>query len=320
MEQAWNEAKSKWTDKKEKELYNESLDNNIIIVRPMLAHTFDPNKKISFPLYVQRKYDGIRCIAHLSDSGEVILESRNGIPFQNFDVLTSQIRPLLETWFSENSTIYLDGELYTDEIPFENLSGYIRSKKIGEKEQREINKIYFHIYDFYDVNHSDISYNERLRYLTYLFHTVLPNIIPETPLLREVKTDVVNSMEEIDRFHDQYVEEGFEGIMIRHPDGKYEIDKRSKSLQKYKRFLEEEFTIVGFHQGDVSEKGCVIWDCVTSDGKTFAVRPRGTFEQRKSWFLEGDTMIGKKITVIFQEYSQDGVPRFPVGKAIRENY
>jgi DNA ligase-1 len=84
--------------------------------------------------------------------------------------------------------------------------------------------------------------------------------------------------------------------------------------------MEDEFEIVGFHQGDAGEKGCVVWDCINDESKTFAVRPRGTFEQRKEWFLEGDSYIGKKITVIFQEYSQDGIPRFPVGKSIRIDF
>ena len=30
--------------------------------------------------------------------------------------------------------------------------------------------------------------------------------------------------------------------------------------------------------------------------------------------------IGKMLTVIFQEYSGIGVPRFPVGKCIREGF
>lgn len=82
--------------------------------------------------------------------------------------------------------------------------------------------------------------------------------------------------------------------------------------------MDEEFVIVGYHEGDASDKGCVIWDCITLMNKSFAVRPRGTMEQRKQWFSQGNQYIGKKLTVIFQEYSQDGIPRFPVGKAIQQ--
>jgi len=52
----------------------------------------------------------------------------------------------------------------------------------------------------------------------------------------------------------------------------------------------------------------------------FTVRPKGTKESRMKLFLEGDKYINKLLTVIFQEYSSDGIPRFPVGKGVRDIY
>jgi len=102
--------------------------------------------------------------------------------------------------------------------------------------------------------------------------------------------------------------------------GIYESNKRSRYLQKYKVFMEEEFIIVGFHDGTGDESGAIIWDCKTSKDKLFSVRPRGTVESRKQLFIDGQKYINKYLTVIFQEYSEDGIPRFPVGKAVREIY
>jgi ATP-dependent DNA ligase len=319
MEQATLEAKRKWADKKEKELYSDILPSLMessltIIVRPMLAQTFEPNKtKVKYPVFIQRKYDGIRCIASLNqETREVMLESRKGTAFYNFDILKSQIREFLLI----NPSYYFDGELYTDKIPFETLSGYVRSKKINEKEQEEINKIQYHIYDLYDTQDPNASFSQRLQKLIHVFERKGFR----ADLIVNVQTDQVNSREEIKQYHAKYVEEGFEGIMIRFPEGIYEVNKRSKYLQKYKEFIEEEFKIIGYHEGDSNEKGCIILDCINKSGESFAVRPRGTFEQRRIWFQNGDEYIGKYITVIFQEYSQGGIPRFPVGKAIRENY
>ena len=42
--------------------------------------------------------------------------------------------------------------------------------------------------------------------------------------------------------------------------------------------------------------------------------------QRREWFQNGAAYVNKKLTVIFQELSEQGIPRFPVGKAIREDY
>ena len=139
-------------------------------------------------------------------------------------------------------------------------------------------------------------------------------------LIKYVKTDLIENINNIEKKHDEFVVEGYEGLMIRDKNGPYEPNKRSKYLQKYKKFVEEEFKIVGYKEGKGDEKGCVIWRCVTKDNQEFGVRPKGTNEQRKEYFKKADKYIGKKLTVIFQEYEDSGIPRFPVGKDIRENY
>jgi DNA ligase-1 len=49
------------------------------------------------------------------------------------------------------------------------------------------------------------------------------------------------------------------------------------------------------------------------------VRPKGTVAQRKQWYNEAVNIIGKKeLTVRYQEKSEDLIPIFPVGIAIRD--
>lgn len=323
LEQAIQDVKRKWENKKEKELYAEVLTNNLksIIVRPMLSNTFsfdlyttkNRSFKISFPAYIQRKYDGIRCISYLKDDN-VIIESRKGIPFQNFSLLKDELKSILSKL---PPNFYLDGELYTNSLDFETISGLIRlhEKKITENDIQLINKIEYHLYDFVDLNNKELKYKERL--------DILNNLISESLSIsrcKKVDTFLANELNDVKKYHDDFVKEGYEGIMIRDMDGIYEINKRSKYLQKFKEFMEEEFKIIGFHEGTGDEKGSVIWDCITKDGKFFAVRPKGTFESRKKLFDEGNDHIGKLLTVIFQEYSADNIPRFPVGKGIRDIY
>jgi len=330
LEQTIQEVKRKWDNKKEKELYCESLDLNSdnsevskkIIVRPMLANTFSfdtYNKKsrafkISFPSYIQKKYDGIRCISYLKDD-KVVMESRKGIEFQNFGELKDHLHGLL---IKLPKNFYFDGELYTDKLDFEVISGLIRlhEKKITQKDVDLINKIEYHIYDFVDLDNENILYKDRYKYLT----DFLASNINNKSLCKKVDSILVEKLEDIKTYHDNFVKDGYEGIMIRDMNGIYEVNKRSKYLQKFKEFLEEEFKIVGFHEGSSDEKGSVVWNCITKDNKEFSVRPKGTFESRKKLFDEGDKYIGKLLTVIFQEYSAEGIPRFPVGKGIRDIY
>jgi ATP-dependent DNA ligase len=327
LEQAILESNRKWENKKTKELYNETPPSKSdtfspAIVRPMLANKFSFELykkdgrafKIKFPAFVQKKYDGIRCLAYLKN-GKVILESRKGTEFANFDVLKSQLTKVLAKL---PSNFYLDGELYTPNMDFEVISGVIRlsEKNCSDHYRQLINQIEYHIYDFYDSKQPLLTCKNRAEFLA----GVLNINSTEAPLCKPVETIVVNELNDVKKYHDKFVKEGYEGIMVRDMDGPYETNKRSKYLQKYKEFMEEEFKIVGFHEGGGDETGAIVWECKTDDGKIFSARPKGTVESRKQLFEDGSKYIGKLLTVIFQEYSSDGIPRFPVGKAVRENY
>ena len=310
MEQATQFAKRKWTDKKDKDLFTTDPSHNpSMITRPMLAKTWTSPVSFPFPAYVQIKYDGLRCISRLKD-GAAYMESRTGSPFIHFRNLKDEITQLLS-----QHDIILDGELFTDQIPFEEINGLCRSKTVSKDTMDRLNKIEYHIYDCIDTARPQLGFEERMRLLENIF---VKN--PTVVLCKRVNTFPVTNANEVKTFHDRFVQQGHEGVMIRSKSGPYEINKRSAHLQKYKEFDEDEFVIVGFHEGTGDEQGLVIWNCVTKDGKPFSVRPKGTFVLRRQLFLDAAQNIGKQLTVKYQGLSEDGVPRFPVGKDIREHY
>ena len=154
------------------------------------------------------------------------------------------------------------------------------------------------------------AFDDRLISLQKLFKKKYNNLI---------LTDTFDckTQEDIKKYHTEFVKDGYEGVILRNIKAPYEIGKRSKHLQKYKEFMDDEFKIIGFKEGVGGSKGTVIWLCETTDGKPFSVRPKGTTSERKKLYENGNKYIGKMLTVIFQEYTDDGIPRFPVGKAIR---
>lgn len=312
FEQAILDAESKMRSKIKKEGFSENRNNKQIFITPMLAHTFNPDtynptsraKTIMFPAMTQRKYDGIRCI-----SNNQKMLSRNQTEYTHLEHIFTDIQLLLN---DKGSNFYIDGELYTAQIPFETLSGLINMKLVTDDVIDNILKIEYHIYDCFDLDNMALTYNERLQELHDLFNNISNNELS----LKLVESNIINTIEEVIPMHNQYVKEGFEGIMLRNIDSPYEF-KRSKNLQKYKSFHEEEFRIIGFKEGTGTERGTVIWICETNDNKQFSVRPRGTFEIRKELLINAEQYIGQQLTVRFQEYSNLGIPRFPVGKAIR---
>ena len=135
-----------------------------------------------------------------------------------------------------------------------------------------------------------------------------------------VETPEVLSEDMLMEYEDKYIKAGYEGSMARNKESKYLFGYRSKDLLKVKRFLDAEYKVVGFTEGSAVESGCIVFVCETDDGQEFSVRPTGTHSERKVWFTHGETFIGKMLTVKYQELSNDGVPRFPVGLHFREEW
>ena len=319
---------------------------------PMLAQTFDPadaaagtkkKKVITFPCFVQPKLDGLRCVSYATRSAggndtvpAVALQSRTGAFFTGLPHIAAALRPYL----SQHPSVVIDGELYTDQMPFEELAGLIKKKKITDSDVERLKKVKYHVYDIYDRVQSDMPYSERLGVLAAAVrrcgcvandthaNRVLRSAATTTVVATEetaavvvlVRTEKVAVLGDFRRLFAEFVEAGYEGIMLRNAAGVYRANYRSNDLQKYKEFMEDEYRIIDFKDGEGRDAGAVIWVCETADGKEFTARPRGTFEQRREWFNDGESYIGKNLTVVYQELTEDGKPRFPVGKALRYQY
>jgi DNA ligase-1 len=291
----------------------------------MLAHTFDPmsgqkrSKKngIVFPCYVQPKLDGLRCICVMDANGKIWLQSRTGSYFENLGHLYAELTEI----FQKYPGIVLDGELYTTDMPFEELAGLIKKKKLDSEgnDKARLAKVKYHLYDCILPSYkSHNSFEFRWRELRSL-------VSPDYTELKFVETERCNDLETFRDFFAAFVQEGFEGIMLRNQGGQYRENYRSHDLQKYKEFVENEYEITGFTEGDGRDKGAIIWMCKIPVSNTiFNVRPKGTMEYRRALYTDASQhpakYIGKMLTVIYQELSEHGVPRFPVGKAVREDY
>jgi len=130
-------------------------------------------------------------------------------------------------------------------------------------------------------------------------------------------TEECKSHDNLKTFHDKYVEQGYEGLIVRNKKGLYKQKDRSNDLQKYKEFVDDEFEIVDYKAGTGRDENAVIWICKTKEGKTFNARPEGSLDQRRKNYRSGKKFIGKLLTVRYQNLSKDGIPRFPIGVTIR---
>jgi DNA ligase-1 len=162
------------------------------------------------------------------------------------------------------------------------------------------------------VPRNDISLKKEIS--TSAFGKLEDKVTP----LKLVPTYIAKNREEVMKYHQQFVAMGYEGTMVRNLHGLYKFKDRSKDLLKYKDFVDSEYEIVGGFSGAGTEKDCIVFEVKDDKGTVFAVRPRGSFEKRKVWLKEVKSLVGKKLTVRYQELTDAGIPRFPVGITVRD--
>jgi len=274
---------------------------------PMLAHKWPEKKKhITFPCYVQPKFDGTRTLALCGKKpGYPCLFSRQRKAYPHLEHIAAICQRLPRG-------LILDGELYRHDMDFQSIVGTVKKKTLTKANEAKQALIQFHCYDFIDL---ELTFEERLLNLKAFFEEykeVLGDLIVLCPTKRVTKEDDLKIM------HDRYVAEGYEGLIIRNAEGLYAVGERSTDLLKMKEFQDEEYEIVGFREGEGREAGLVIWELKTKDGKLFRCRPQGTHEERRELFEKGKDYIGQRLTVRFQELTADGIPRFPIGIGIRD--
>ena len=147
-----------------------------------------------------------------------------------------------------------------------------------------------------------------------------------TPFLKDGSVDfnalgkvidhvITESWEEIQRLHDKWVGEGFEGLVARKLDKMYEFGKRGSTMIKVKQYQDDEFLIVDYQDGLRPED--FVFVCETKDGLPFEAKPIGD-RALKAWYLENiNDIIGCMGKVKFFNYSLDGKPTQTIFQAVR---
>ena len=298
FEQAQAEALSKWNKKKDRKGYAENKPKKVAAISPMLAKSYEKEKKkVKFPCAFQPKLDGMRCIAQ-KKGGKVKLFSRQG---KDIDTLP-HIVSILEERMKDGEVV--DGELYihSKAVTFQTLLSWIK------RAQSDTKKVQYHVYDLV----SSQPYPLRFKRLCQLVGKSGKGII------KTVFTDVVVDSDDVQAKLAEQITRGYEGIMLRLNDCEYRSGRRSSELLKVKNFVENEYPIVGIKEGVGKCAGQAIFICETDDGKRFSAKIMGTDAEREEYWNNKNKYIGEELTVKYFELTDDGIPRFPVGKTIRK--
>jgi len=266
---------------------------------PMLAKKYDPKKtKTKFPLLVQPKLDGVRVCWNGNRA-----YSRTGKPLN----IGGQLLRNLET---AARGIPLDGELYAHDATFEQISGGAR-RLVAKTHEVPLTFVVFDL-------PGTASCGDRLRHLKSLGFNPFDEIKDYNPgEILTLEHSWLFSVSEIESQLQTYISRGFEGMILRNPDAPY-LGKRTPYLLKYKRFIEEEATVVGLIPGKGKHEGRlgalrvrgVSWVCNVGTGFSD--------EERERFWDSPECIMKKLITVSYQEKTANGTPRFPSFKGVRD--
>lgn len=268
---------------------------------------------------VQPKLDGVRVVSYYDQSSNnVVMYSRKLGIYPGKQHIKDDLKQLLQIANDRGYTkIYLDGEVYKHGLALQDISGQSRRTETELDEVLE-----YHIFDCFFPDKLDMKSSDRQRILDIIFNDYTGEYC------KRVENIVPSSLDEVLELKDVFMQNGYEGIIVRRNNGIYKYsynNARTNDIIKFKGKDTDEFECIGYKEGKGKNKGVLTWVCKTKDGIEFAVDPKiMTFDERKHLF----EVLGKKckkdskktnfeyyilgpqaqLTVEYEDLSKKGVP------------
>lgn len=271
----------------------------------------------AWPIAMQPKLDGIRVLGHPSRTG-VVLMTRSGKRYTHLPFIAGLIDDFMG-FLPPGCSV--DGELYIHGETFNQIQSIVTTTtSIHPK----LDQLEYHLFDVIPNMHT--PFETRWGILLTAFTRYIMST--ESTTLKLVPVSLAYDKSELLSFHQLYTSAGYEGSILRKVAGRDPTEaevisasycgRRCSNILKYKDYDDEEVDVTGVEDCQGTEAGCAKLVCLDVRGNELSVRMTGSFDRRREWLLHPDLVVGKRLTIIYQGLSVDGVPRFPIGKSIRE--
>ena len=290
------------------------------VPKPMLAKQVDKvtNTKIFDKEWLaSRKIDGLRCLIFMGDDGKLHTASRGAM---NYDAAMHDIleHPQMLEIFKENPGLIMDGEAYHHGWTLQQLNSVARTQKTAV----DYDVLQFYWYDIVDVNS---TFDERLAYMKDIQDQYNITFNPEKQFdKKELRVQFVPQIpvtgyDNMLKLHNQYVEEGWEGLVVRDPDKMYRPNGRTNDMVKIKVYKDDTFKVVGI-EGGLRGSEDMVFIMEMPDGRTFKAKPFGDRAQKEEYWNNFERhYLGHMGECKFFYYSDDGIPLQPAFKAFRDD-
>ena len=295
------------------------------VVKPMLAKQADKVTKTDIfnkRWIASRKIDGLRCIIYLGDDGKLHTSSRGATNYDSamFEILT---HPALIKLFKNNKGLMLDGECYHHGYTLQQINSIARTQKVA----KDLEVLQFYWYDIVDLNN---PFKSRLAKMKSIAEELKEygseigwdpdRIFKENELRIQFVPQVeVSGWDNMMKLHNEYVSEGWEGLVIRDPERPYKPNGRTNDMIKIKVYKDDCFKVVGKEAGLRGSED-MVFIMQMPDGRTFKAKPFGDREQKEEYWINFEEKYNGHIGECkFFYYSDDGIPLQPAFKAFRDD-
>ena len=250
------------------------------VIKPMLAKQESKvtNRNIfEKEWYASRKIDGLRCLIYLGNDGKLHTASRGAM---NYDAAMSDIleHPTLIKLLKKNPWLILDGEAYNKNYKLNELSGIARTQKVA----KDYEILQFYWYDIVLVNKTfkdRLTIMESIKNALNLKFDPYHNFSDNELRIQFVPQILISGWDNIMQLHNDYVEDGWEGLVIRDPLKTYGPNKRTSAMIKIKKYQVETYKVVDIEQGlRLYDDMCFILEM--PNGNLFKAKPIGNHEQK----------------------------------------
>jgi len=251
-------------------------------------------KKLVGEKLIDYKLDGVRVVTIVNPISKTVKQySRNGKEFHNFEHITKQLEKHLSLF---KEPIVLDGEMVSHS--FQELM-----KQVQRKTDVNAQDAQYALFDILSLTEfqkgvSKLGCEERDKQLNKLTKILSGNIFAVKK--EKVNLDTKEGQKKFAQINKTALEKGYEGVMIKDPDGLYEC-KRSALMLKMKPFIEVSLEVKDVEEGTGKYEGTLgALVCEGTDtGKFIKVNVGSgiTDEQRDEFWKQKKDIIGNIVEI-----------------------
>lgn len=276
---------------------NKIKKNAVPVFECMLAHDgANHEKKITGKKLLEPKLDGVRVLTFVNmDNRTVTQYTRNGKVLENFSHITKAIEDNIDLI---GRSVILDGEMIS--TSFQALMKQVHRKSDVKSDDAVL--MVFDIIPLSEFKAGKSVMGQKRRSNMLQGMKAIFEKIGGIGIIPQIEVDLDSYVGELQfkEYNKQAIADGYEGIMIKDLDAKYEC-KRSVSWLKMKPFIEVSLAVVAVEEGTGKNEGrlgALICEG-NDDGKFIRVNVGSGFtdDQRTEYWNDKESLEGQIVEV-----------------------